>query len=121
MTVIEDRLYNYLRRENSQVASYSSKHVYDYIKAFSILRKYLIDNNLFDHYYSEFCGMIQKHLNYFSRSVMNSGLENESKKSLLKCLYTEKSAYLNEIDILDQLSVDDVFNLCVSDLPGGRV
>ncbi len=121
VTVIEDRLYNYLRRENSQVVSYSSKQVYDYIEAFSILRKYLIENNLLDHYFKEFCGMIQKHLNYYSRSVMNSNLENEKKKSLLSCLYTEKSAYLNEIGILDRLPVDDVFNLCVSDLPGGKV
>lgn len=121
VTVIEDRLYNYLRRENSQVVSYSSKQVYDYIEAFSILRKYLIENNLLDHYFKEFCGMIQKHLNYYSRSVMNSNLENENKKSLLSCLYTEKSAYLNEIGILDRLPVDDVFNLCVSDLPGGKV
>lgn len=120
VTVIEDRLYNYLSRENSQLASYSSKQVYDYFEAFSILQNFLIENNLFDHYFSEFCGMIQKHLSYYSRRVMSSNLEDEPKLNLLKCLYSLKSEYLQGVGILDRISIDDIFNLCVSDLPGKK-
>lgn len=100
ISIIDDRLYNYVSRENSVVSTYGTKHMLDCFEAFYILRDYLRRKNLLEHYQNQFLAMVKKHLRFRIKTLMKSGFTDEQKHSHLRYYAYLKAAMLDHSDLI---------------------
>lgn len=108
INIIADRPYNYVSRNDSVVSTYTPKHLVDYFEAFSVLRRFLIEQDLFAHYHDLFCAAIERHLSTYIQSLLESDLEDEKKRSLLKYLTILKTSFADVIHSVDHLSIEEM-------------
>ena len=113
--MIEDRLYNYVRRGDSVVSTYTPKHMLDCFEAFGVLRRYLLEKNLLDKYDSAFRKMMHKHMAFRVNSIKRSALSDEQKHQHLKYYWYLKAAFFTHFDIVDSLDTESLINEIVID------
>ena len=111
---IEDKLYNYVSRENSVVSTYSSKHMLDCFEAFTVLRKYLNEKKLLEHYYSAFLAMMDKHLRFRINSLLKSNLSAEQKSSHLRYYIFLKWSFLQNSGIVESMGQEELRQTALS-------
>ena len=106
INIIDDKLYNYVSRENSVVSTYSAKHMLDCFDAFSVLRQYLKDKKLFAHYHGQFLAMVDKHLRFRLNGLMRSELSDEQKQSHMRYYVFLKWSFLENADVVQSMDSD---------------
>ncbi len=93
--IIDKCLYNYLIREGSITNSYSQKHIDDYFKVFSILKNFLVNQNMFEGYRTTFESVVHNNIYYHTRHILSLEMDDYKLSRYLDRLLTLKSEYLN--------------------------
>jgi len=106
--IIEDRLYNYVSRENSVVSTYSPKHMLDCFEALAILHQYLLEKKLMHRYAFEFERTVDKHLTFRINSILKSDLTEEQQRYHLKYYFFIKNSFLQSSLSLSAMSNHDL-------------
>lgn len=106
--------YHYYQRSNSITHTFSKKHIDDLFDAFSIVKEYLIKNNLYISYQDEYSSFFEKCFSFVLSGMFQSEQNTIIQKKYLKYIlekYQEKFSLAYFISYLDTIRIKKFFNL----------
>jgi len=106
--IIPDIHYNYLIRSDSTTHTISDKHLLDYIRVFSLLRDFLISQNLIDRYSQEFDAAVNSAFKFHANNSNNANIQETEKKLYLQQLLFLKLGFVDHADRVTQLSIQEL-------------
>jgi len=109
--IISDPLFQYFIRSGSTMNSFTEKHILDYFKGFDIIRQYLEDNRLLNHYQQEFEHYVRKHLLLHSKNMLSSDMSVEDKRRYLQHLVMYRDGYLDNYQMVKDQNIDTLLSM----------
>jgi glycosyltransferase involved in cell wall biosynthesis len=105
LVLVKETQQHYRQRENSITHCFSKKRIDDLIEAFSLLRKRLIENNLYDKYRIEYCAFFEKCISTTYQALINASLTMQEKKNHLYYLLERLISEFSLQSIVDYLDL----------------
>lgn len=106
--------YHYYQRFDSITHTFGKKHIDDLFDAFSIAKKYLIENNLYISYRDEYSSFFEKCFSFMLSGMFKSEQNIIVQKKYLQYIlekYQEKFSLASFISYLDTIRIKKFFNL----------
>jgi glycosyltransferase involved in cell wall biosynthesis len=76
--------YHHYRRKDSIIQSFSSKHIDDFVKLFTLIKQYLQTNNLYDRYCFNYYKLCSHFYNIIIRQIFQFVVDEKDKKMYIR-------------------------------------
>lgn len=101
-------LYHHYKRSGSIVQSFNKKNIDDMMAAYRIIRKYLVDNNIYNKFRFNYYSSLQHFYNLIVRQIFEFVLNEDLKKDYLKYSFLQLKELVDVDEYIDYLSAEEL-------------
>jgi hypothetical protein len=104
-----------VRRRASATGAYSAKHVVDYFQVFDVLKRFCVEERIFERCAADFARAVKSNIAYHAANVRRFHGDHDSIRAYLRCLLLVRDAYLTGEEPAWPLDMDELVSLFSSD------